>query len=333
MKQQTIYFLQALWDAGVRRDKLEKLARDAALYEIDHLLEGVLDSRTIWISDTAKELKRQVGKVRQEIGTVSRPYQLTGLNKEYQKLIGEIHGLQVKTVRTLYAEYGPLSDDLHIIVRQLFPFALKKFKEQTCFQLYRLMALRGSLPKNGFYLPQGDFLEEWISFYLNKLEPMFAQLDDRTLDGRWAYERKSVVLNRKIHVEQFVAVKPFPEELKNGIGRPKIGTGEKGHLRIYGRGYITNLTPWDMMGNIGVLSGENLAAIEDCSFIEDENANPVQLLERIFRGKKYIVAPENYFELINRFMTADTFYRRVKLGNCIYCGSPLYHNQCPNCER
>ena len=47
MKQQTIYFLQALWDVDVQREQLSSIAKEASLYEINHLLSGVLDEQTI----------------------------------------------------------------------------------------------------------------------------------------------------------------------------------------------------------------------------------------------------------------------------------------------
>ncbi|MBR4027694.1 MAG: hypothetical protein IKJ01_09145 [Lachnospiraceae bacterium] len=330
MNQQTIYFLQALWDNDVQRETLQKIAKDASQYEINRLLEGVLDSRTIWVSDEAKKLKKQIENVKREIENISRPYHLIGLNKEYQRIMGEIQALQIQTAQSLYANVMRF-EDIHIVVRQFFPFTLKKMQEQTYYQLYRLLILNGALPEIKFYLPVGDFLEEWIYFYQNKLLPMFEQLEDKTLDGRWAYERKKVVLNNKIQIEQFVAVKPKQEEFKNGIGRPVIGTGDNGHLRIFGRGYITNLTPWDMK-HITHLSCENkITFVKDYSFIKDENVNPSYILDKIFGHKKYMITSEVYFEFLNTYIIANTFYKRMELGNCLYCGSTLYHNVCPKC--
>lgn len=332
MKQQTIYFLQALWDVDVQREQIGSIAKEASLYEINHLLSGVLDEQTIWVSEKAKSLKRQVEEIQKDIKKLGHPYQLIGINNEYQKVIGELHALQLKTVKTLDSESGPMFENLHIIVKQLFPFALKKMQEQTYFQLYRMMILNGKLPNTNFYLPTSNFLEEWIHFYRNKLLPMFESLDDKTLDGRWAYERKNVTLNNRIKIEQFVAVKPEYEELKTGIGRPQIRTGEDGHLRIYGRGYITNLTPWDMLKNINIVCENELSSVKDISLISDENAEPNEILDAVFGREKYLIAPEKYFELINRCIIANIFYHRIRLGNCIYCGSPLYHDKCPKCE-
>ena len=72
--------------------------------------------------------------------------------------------------------------------------------------------------------------------------------------------------------------------------------------------------------------------IEDYSAISDENAPPGDNLEKLLPQQKYIVFPEEYFQMINQYMLAKTFYQRIKLGNCLLCGTPLHHHLCPNCE-
>ena len=96
MKQQTIYFLQALWDVDVQREQLSNIAKEASLYEINHLLSGVLDEQTIWVSEKAKSLKRQIEEIQKDIRKLGRPYQLIGINNEYQKVIGELHSREHK---------------------------------------------------------------------------------------------------------------------------------------------------------------------------------------------------------------------------------------------
>lgn len=331
MKQQTIYFLQALWNVDVQRDELNSIAIEASLYEINHLLAGIFDSRTIWISEKAKDLGKQIKDIKKNIEKLDQPYRLISMNNEYQKIIGELHALQIKTVKTLDSKSGLIFEDMHIIVRQLFPFALKKVQEQTYFQLYRIMILNGALPNTKFCLPTSNILGEWIHFYQNKLMPIFETLEDQTLDGRWAYERKSVTLNNRIKIEQFVSVKPEYDELKIRIGSPQVGTGKEGHLRIYGRGYITNLTPWDLVNNINIRCREELSFRKDISVISDENARPNEILDALFGKEKYLINSEKYFELINTYIIANTFYHRIRLGNCIYCGLPLFHDKCPKC--
>lgn len=333
MKQQTIYFLQALWDVEIQREQLNTIAREASLYEINRVLSGVLDEQTIWVSEKAKSLKREVEKIQKEIRMLDCPYQLFRLNREYQKVIGEIQALQIKTIQTLDSRSGPMFEDMHIIVKQLFPFAKKKMREQTWIQLYRMMILSGKVPDPGVCPPTGNSLEEWIQFYREQILPMLESFDEKTLDGRWAYERRTVILNHRIKIEQFVSVEPEPEELKTGIGRPKIGTGRDGHFRIYGRGYITNVTPWDLEKKIKDICKQEISSIKMLSLIEDENVEPNQLLDLVFNNETYFIAPEQYFELVNAYIIANTFYHRIQLGNCIYCGSPLYHDKCPKCEQ
>ena len=113
MKQQTIYFLQALWDVDVQRDELSNIAKEASLYEINHLLAGILDTQTIWISERAKELGEEIKEIKRNIEKLERPYRLIGINNEYQKIIGELYALQIKTVKTLDSKSGPMFEDMH----------------------------------------------------------------------------------------------------------------------------------------------------------------------------------------------------------------------------
>ena len=333
MNQQTIYFLQALWDMGVQKDKLRALTRNASQSEIDRLLKGVLDPQTVWVSEEAKQIKKRIAGIRNEITKVNYPGQVTGISREYRKLIGKMQALQINTAKTLLSDAGPVFRDVHVIVKQLVPYALKKMKRQTCYQLYRLLVLNGKFPAATLFFPTSDLLEEWVYFYQNKLQPLFEQLDDRTLDGRWAYERKRVVLNGMVQIEQYVSVKPKQEELEMAPGMADMGPGEEGKVRIYGRGCLTNISPWDLKNGMEMSYEKKRPTIQDFSFVSGEDVHPGRLLDVVFGDRKYLISPDVYFEFVNRCIVARTFYYRIRQGECLQCGSPLYHGKCPNCEK
>ena len=161
--------------------------------------------------------------------------------------------------------------------------------------------------------------------------PLLDQLDDRTLDGRWAYERKKISLNDMVWVEQFVSVKPRQEEFAMAPGSAAVGYGEQGEVRIWGRGSITNLEPEDLAGGMEITYQKKIPPIRDFSFLVNENQNPGQQLQSVFGEQRYLISPEQYFEFLNRGILAKTFYERIRKGSCLCCGSSLYHNQCPKC--
>ena len=329
MKQQSIYFLQALWDMDVQKKELEKIAKEASIIELERLLQGVMDEKTLMVSDEAKKKRREIAELRCSINSIKRLNHLLSLSTQCEKLVGEMQALQIKTMQTLNAKSGPLMDDLHIIVKQMIPLTLKKIKQQTYYQMYRFLVLTGRMPEVNYYFPQVDSLETWIGFYKNKLLPIFEQLSIQTLDGRWAYERRPVLLYGKIKIEQFVAVTPENDELTLVIGKPKVGTGKDGYFRIFGRGYFTNISPVDLINNLSLFYESDLK--QDFSRIKRENLNPSDFLDEYFSENNYLIAPEKYFEFTNKYIIADTFYDRIQRGNCIYCGSPLYHEKCIKC--
>ena len=61
------------------------------------------------------------------------------------------------------------------------------------------------------------------------------------------------------------------------------------------------------------------------------NAEPREVLGRLFGEKKYVVEPPNYAAMANKYLIATTFHQRIKAGRCLYCGSPLYLNKCSEC--
>lgn len=332
MKQQTIYFLQALWDIeqDAMREKISGISREALLHEIETAFAGVMHERTLWVSDQSLLARQRIIKLKEDLAKVNRPNQLIRINQEFQTLQGEISGMQIQTMQTLHAGHGPMLDKVHIIARQIQPFAISKIREQCYYQLYRLMVLCGSWPDRTLQLPQEAHSSEWIRLFRDRISPLLAQQRMAVLDGRWAYERRKISLG-KVQLEQFIRVQARPEEIRQMVGAPSIGSGSDGSLRIFGRGAITNLTPGDIDGYKDDLIIKNLSSIQNLSYFGNENSNPLQVLERLFGKRKYLIMPEKYFAFINKAIIAETFYQRVTIGNCIYCGSPLYHGKCSSC--
>ena len=331
MNRQSLFFLQALWDADVQKEKILYLSQEASVYEIEHKLEGVLRSECLWVSEEANEIRRKIYEIKENIWKIDRPYQLIGYVDEYNKLIGEVHAMQIQTVRSITSDAGPMIKDLHVIVEPLFPLALKKIKEQMKYQLYRLLVLKGCSSNVPAELPAEDSLTAWIDFYKNKIYPQADALNDKQLDGRWAYEKKVFIIGKGIKIEQFVSVAPEDYEIKQRIGYGSIGTGEEGNLRIFGRGRMTNMTPGDLDLSKKIIFCNTLDAVSDFSFIGDENRKPDEILDGYFRGEKYLIRPDSYFNMINQYLILKTFQQRMELGTCMYCGMPLYGGICKNC--
>lgn len=332
MNGQSVFFLQALWDLGIEKDKIVALSKENIKYEIERSMKGVLHPETLWISDDAKKLKQELISVKMQVDRIDNPYQLAEIVDQYKKIMNEIQAMQIQTVQTLNSDLGPLVPDMHILVRQLFPMALARIKEQIKYELYRLFILSGRLDFEGIALPDDDSLQDWIKYYRDIVYALINKFNSTVLDGRWAYEKRKVVIHKKISFIQFIAVTPREEEIAIAPGKADFGIGDEGGLRIYGRGYITNLAPEDMPHSIGAFFIKRLMGSNDFSKIRDENENPAEILDHYFGDQKYMVSAEEYFRFINVFLIAKEFYPRIKRGNCIYCGSPLHQGICLKCE-
>lgn len=333
MKSRSIYFLQTLWDVEVQRKDLLQIAKKAMMHDVEKTLCGVLNQHTIWLSSEACTLQSRIETIKKRIEAIEKPYDLLDINDKFIDATGKIRALQIKTIQTLDADSGLIMKDMHIVVRQLFPYVLRRIKEQMSYQIYRLLVLGCELPEQALCIPKDEELQMVLNYYLTRITPLLDTLSDSELDGRWAYERRRVCLNGELVIEQFVSVTPLDEEIKQPLGIPSIGTGANGEFRIFGRGKMTNLLPKDISEKIVIQICRKIPDINKFSFITNENCNPLIILNRIFEKRKYLVSPQDYFELINRSIIANTFYHRVKTGNCIYCGSPLYINKCSKCGR
>ncbi len=332
MTRQSGYFLQALWETGAGKEKVLALGKASICYEIHKSLEGVQHPETVFVSEPSKTAYKEICLLEERIQKAEQPYQLADISADLQQLIGRIQAMQITTVQSLTSPFGSSLQDIHIIVRQLYGLALTKLKEQAEYQLYRILLLDGALGIDKDPYPKNGSVKEWITYYKYTLYPRIEQLDDRVLDARWAYERERVSINRVLRIEQFISVVPKQEELCLALGSSAIGTGDTGKLRIYGRGCLTNITPHEILDCFENDHHKNISMIEDYSAISDENAPPGDNLEKLLPQQKYIVFPEEYFQMINQYMLAKTFYQRIKLGNCLLCGTPLHHHLCPNCE-
>ncbi len=332
MKQQTIYFLQALWDTEPEKEQITRIGQDALRSEIEKAFAGVLHEETLWISVQAVQLRKRIVKIRDDILQITKPSQLLRINQDFQTVLGEVQGMQVQTMQALNSGSGPMPDQIHILARQIRPFAIRQIREQCMYQMYRLLVLCGRWPDPGIKLPDGEFSSDWIPFFRDRLSQLLAQQKRETLDGRWAYERRQVTLSG-VRLEQFIRVPPRGPEIGQMIGVPVIGSGKDGCLRISGRGSITNLAPEDVLkyyksGYVG-----DLSFLSNLTLVGNENAHPAQVLDRVLGRKKYLITPEKYFAFINKYIIADTFNQRIRIGNCLYCGSALYHGRCPECGR
>ena len=78
-----------MWDADIEREKVLRLGRENAAYEIESNLRGALHPKTLWISDEAKKLRERLFFVRAKLEEADMPYQLLEISEEYQKITGE----------------------------------------------------------------------------------------------------------------------------------------------------------------------------------------------------------------------------------------------------
>lgn len=331
MNSQSIYFLQALWDVDVQKDRLLKIARDSMKKNIEQTLKGALDPKTIWNSPKAKELYQKITDLKNSIDGIRRPYDLLAINNQFIDTAGKIRVLQIQTAQSLNSEAGIQLAHLHIIAKQLIPYAMKQLKNQTNFQLYRYLVLGGSIPDRDFYYPESSMIEEWIYFYEKKLMPLLSLLQDGELDGRWAYERRRIAISGGLIVEQFVKVEPREKELNQPLGIPGIGTGELGAFRIFGRGKITNLNPFVFENGLKLKIRRRMSSAFEPLLQRNENSNPKDMLDQIMGRNYYLISPDEYFTNLNKQMLAGTFHQRIKTGTCFLCGGPLYKNKCTSC--
>ncbi len=329
MNRQSALFLQAMWDQGIEKDDIIALSKENMRYEIERSMKGVLHPRTIWISDEAKELKRRLLRIRERIDAMDDPYQLPEIADEYREVMGRIQAMQISTVQALNA--GLAISDLHILVRQLFPLAFARIKERIIYERYRLLVLSGRLDYEGITLPEHDDLQDWLEYYKNRLYALTRAFDVDELKGGWAYEKRKVVIDKRLRFTQFVAAEPREEECALMLGRADFGAAEGGTVRIYGRGCLTNLVPEDMAGGVEKSFEKHLTDIADFSGVTDEDRNPLEILNRYFEGKKFVISVEEYFRFINIYLVIKEFYPRIERGSCIYCGAPLYQGICQKC--
>ena len=330
MNQQSIFFLQALWDGGVNKPQVLNLAKKAMEQQCARDLAGLRDSNTLWISDEARDLRRQMEKIIHAIQQITVPSQLISMLNRYEKVLGELRALQIKTMQSLTGEAGPVIEKLHVIVPPLFTMAGKRLENQMGYQLYRIMVFGSMDEIKAIKMKSVRTVYHWIEFYKNTLQPRLLSINER-LDGRWAYERRRVMVLRHLIVEQYIAVPPREEELSVIPGRACIGTGQGGDMRIFGRGRLTNLRPEELTDRWEYLSKNHISLQSLCQIEELQTRYPEEILEACFNGKPYLIDAPEFFQVYNQYLIGQTLYYRTKRGNCMYCGGMISHGQCEQC--
>ncbi len=346
MNEQTVYFLQALYDDLAERapksdeedflnevkEKAAETGRLAITAEIKRYLTGFLSPDTIIVSAEAKSLAEKAEKLMEEIQEVRYPYELRAISNSVHRLIGEVQALLIITIRAITSENGVSRDKIHFIVRQTAPAALTHIKQRCRMLFYRNFVLAGRKINSNAYLPADVSLREWLDYYINVLGSATDLMTDDEADGRWAYVLKRVKLRTHLTLDLFVKVQPDRNALTISPGKAKIGTSSEGLLKISGRGYLTNLKPDDY--DI-ICKGEFLCyipVVHNYAFLSSSSNDPNRNISYIVSGQKYLVSSEDYFRMINKYLISRTLGLRVRQGNCIFCGSLLNDGRCMNCH-
>lgn len=330
MNQQSVYFLQALWDGGIKTPQLLNLGKKGMKQESSEALMGLWNRDTLWISEEAKSLRRQMEQIVESIDSISAPAQLTTVLDRYERVLGELRALQVETMQCLTSEEGPALRHLHVIVPPLFTMAGRRLENHLKYQLYRLMVF-GKTEEMKKIKPVGLRTPyHWVEFYRNTVEPGLRSLGDR-LDGRWAYERRKIKVLRHLVLEQYIAVAPREEELAAIPGRAYVGVGQGGDMRIFGRGRLTNISPDTLLERWDYLSQTTISSQSFYETDEIETKSPEEILEFCFKGREYLMDVQGFFRAYNEYLIGQTIYYRVKRGNCLYCGGMISRGQCERC--
>lgn len=346
MNEQTVYFLQALYDDLEERakksdeedflneikEKAAETGRLALIAERNRYLTGFLSPETIIVSDKAKRLAEKSEKLMKEIQEVRYPYELRSISNSVHKLIGEVQALLIITIRAVTSEYGANRDDIHFIVRQIAPSARIQIQHRCRMLFYRNFVLTGGKINTNAYLPDNASLRAWLDYYLNVLGNATDLMTDDEADGRWAYKLKRVTLRTHLTLDLFVKVPPDRSALTIAPGKAKIGTSSDGMLKISGRGYLTNLKPddYDIICRNEFL--RYIPAVRNYAFLSSSSNNPNKNISSILSGQKYLVPPADYFRMINKYLISRTLGLRVRQGSCIFCGSLLTYGKCRNCH-
>lgn len=346
MNEQTVYFLQSLYDDLEERakksdekdflneikEKAAETGRLAAIAEIKRYLTGFLSPDTIIVSEEAKNLAERAEKLMKEIQKVRYPYELRVISNSVHKLIGEVQALLITTIRAIISEHGASRSDIHFIVRQIAPAALIHIKQRCRMLFYRNFVLTGGKVNSSTYLPADVSLREWLDYYMNVLGSATDLMTDEEVDGRWAYMLKRVTLRTHLTLDLFVKVQPDQNALIIPPGKAKIGTSSEGLLKISGRGYLTNLKvdDYDIICKDEFL--HCIPFVRNYAFLNSLSNDPNRNISYIVSGQKYLVSPENYFRMINKYLISRTLGLRVRQGNCVFCGSLLAHGKCMNCH-
>lgn len=346
MNEQTVYFLQSLYDnleerslksdeedfLNEAKEKAAETGRLAAIAEIKRYLTGFLSPDTIIVSDKAKHLAERARKLISEIQEVRYPYELRAISNSMHKLIGEVQALLIITIRAITSEHGANRDEIHFIVRQTAPAALAQTQRRCRMLFYRNFVLTGGKINTNAYLPGDVSLREWIDYYINVLGSATDLMTYDEIDGRWAYKLKRVTLRTHLTLDLFVKVQPERSALTITPGKAKIGTSSEGMLKISGRGYLTNLKPddYDIICQNKFL--HYIPVVHNYAFLTSSSNDPNKNINYIVSGQKYLVSSEDYFRMVNKYLISRTLGLRVRQGNCIFCGSLLTHGKCMNCH-
>ena len=333
MERLSIFFLQALWDENIQPERIRNIAIKGAHKEIERLFSALLDKATLWISEDSCMRKEEIRVLLKTVNKIQRPIDLLSIMERANVLFGELQGLELRTLRALDAPASVRPDNVHIVPGPFKEYAYERIAESITVHIYRILLYGGPNYLQMLHFPEKKDIETLVEFFCKEISPILNLVEEEKRGAKWIYTKQSVVMG-PLKVCQFVSRTVKQGESDIPVGMVREQSGVSGELCFFGKGMISNISPLEaydlaITGNICFdrelpMPTTNFGRIDE---------NPREMLERWFKGEKFLITPEAYFILINQVLLLRTVADREKAGECVFCGGLLERGHCPKCEQ
>lgn len=308
MEKKTILFFQELYLDSVSQAELVAFCKQKQSADMQ---KNAMFMKQILVGDEAFSIREEYEDLMEKTNRIHMPEDILDVQSSFEKLGLQVNKYMLDSVQTLKKRTF-MPEEIKVLHPVFEKQAIEKVRKMISFALYCLLCQNGPDIRRvvGGYLDHDSCESFQIAQGVKIYSELVALLDSGSV-VYWRYVLRTVEFDKVGKITQFFAADKSEISKMFIFGKPYIYHEDEERLPVpvvEGKGYMTNMDPMktDMAdtleGEQEWMSDSDLTLDRNSIWNLDFSLNPIEVLDRYFNGKSFVISPVEYFRFANTCM-------------------------------